>query len=133
MTEFLVRPAEPVVQVGRTHGGFADIARLLNAHHPDRMPPISRQLVERWYKCRSTNRMPDRHPVQVNGKEVVLFDLSAVVLWHKEWLRGRGVVPPIDTIPLFQLDHRGHPVDTENVRSHPDVREGDYRSSILDI
>lgn len=136
MAEVRVRPAEPVVSGSSTHGGFADIARRLNALHPEREKPISRQLVERWYKCRDTNRMPERCPVQVDGKEKVLFNLQAVEQWHTRWLRERGAEPPIETIPMFQVDHRGHPIDSEqsSYRGHPSARESSsYRESILDL
>lgn len=131
-------PAAPAEE-GSTHGGFADIARRLNALHPERQVPISRQLVERWYKCRSTNEFPERHPVELgDGKIKVLFDLLAVDQWHMRWIRKRQPGgPPIETIPLFQVDRRGHPVhpvDAEGAsyRGHPEVREN-YRNSILDL
>lgn len=135
-------PAEPADKGNSTYGGFADIARRLNALHPERPKPISRQLVERWWKCRESNGMPDRELVEVEGRVKALFDLRAVELWHRTQHRARKVNPPIETIPLFQIDHRGHPVDerrghpvdaeASSYRGHPQVRET-YRSSILDL
>jgi hypothetical protein len=136
MAEALVeRPAEPV-DTGNTYGGFAEIARRLNALHPERAKPISRQLVAKWYACRETNGFPERMPMdEVDGRVRVLFDLVAVERWHISWRMTRPVVnPPIETIPLFSIDWRGHPVDAEqgSYRTHPEVREN-YRSSVLDL
>jgi hypothetical protein len=131
---YVSRPAAPAGE-GKTHGGFADIARLLNARHPERQIPISRQLVAKWYAYREKNGFPERRPIGgEDGKPV--FDLQAVERWHTGWLRERnGGDPPIETIPLFHLDVRGHPVDAEqgSYRGHPAVRESSYRSSILDL
>lgn len=130
---YVSRPADPAEHVS-TYGGFAEIARRINALHPERPVPISRQLVAKWYECREVNGMPDRHPVQVGGKIKTLFHLDSVVRWHTNKSAGRPVNPPIETIPLFNVDHRGHPIDSESAsyRSHPEVRET-YRSSILDL
>lgn len=108
MTETLLsRPAEPTEE-GNTYGGFADIARRLNALHPERGKPISRQLVQRWYVCRRSNGMPDRQPIEAGGKVKLLFDLQAVELWHAaRTLTRRPMNPPIETIPLFSVDGRG--------------------------
>jgi hypothetical protein len=113
MTDSIVeRPAEPV-GMGTTYGGFADIARRLNALHPERPIPFSRQLAAKWWKHRDTNGFPERLPVEVGvGKVKDLFDLDAVERWHS----GRPVTARpavsgdegfIDTIPLFQVDSRG--------------------------
>lgn len=110
MTEaVLEHPAELAEQVDSIYGGFADIARRLNALHPERDKPFSRQLVERWYKCRKANGFPERQPVEVKGKVRPLFDLRLVELWHSTEYRGRtrAARPPIETIPLFDVDHRG--------------------------
>lgn len=107
MTEALLEhPAE--LAEGSTYGGFADIARRLNALHPERPKPFSRQLVQRWFVCRASNGMPDRRPVEVEGKVRPLFDLQAVERWHKaRGLTRRPSVKPIETIPLFHVDARG--------------------------
>jgi hypothetical protein len=136
MTETVVsHPAAPT-DGGSTYGGFAEIARRLNALHPERPVPFSRQLVARWYACRGYNGFPEREPVQVReGKEKPLFDLQAVERWHTSWtMTRRHENPPIETIPLFSVDRRGHPVDAEqgSYRSHPEVREN-YRGSVLDL
>ena len=128
----IARPAAPAEE-GKTHGGFADIARRLNALHPERPIPFSRQLVERWYKCRVANGFPERQPVEVGeGRVRPLFDLQLVERWHSR--RTGHAVPPIETIPLFNVDQRGHPIDAEQAsyRGHPGVRE-DYRGSVLDL
>lgn len=109
MTEAVLDlPAEPA-EGNSIYGGFADIARRLNALHPERNKPISRQLVERWYKCRKTNNFPERQLVTVKGKDRHLFDLRLVELWHSTEHKGRRRMenPPIETIPLFRVDHRG--------------------------
>lgn len=121
--------AEPA-EIDSTYGGFAEIARRLNALHPERPVPFSRQLVARWYDCRGANKFPERQP-----GEKVLFDLVEVERWHAEWMRERHPgKPPIETIPLFHVNHRGHPVDIERdtVRERPVVQES-YRSSVLDL
>jgi hypothetical protein len=95
--------------MGTTYGGFADIARLLNARHPERPTPFSRQLAAKWHKHRDTNGFPERCPVELGpGKVKYLFDLDAVERWHtgRKVIR-RPVNPPIETIPLFQVDSRG--------------------------
>jgi hypothetical protein len=111
MTELLMnRPAEPAEQGDSIYGGFADIARRLNALHPERKKPISRQLVERWYKCRESNGFPEREPVEVKGGKVKpLFDLQDVERWHttQHRPRPRRTMVPIETIPLFSVDRRG--------------------------
>lgn len=138
MTESLVqRPAEPV-EDGVTYGGFAEIARRLNARFPERTTPISRQLVAKWYECREFNGFPERRDVEVGeGRVKALFDLAAVDRWHTAWRLTRvrpAPRPPLETLPLFQLDVRGHPIDDEQSahRGHPEMRE-DYRSSVLDL
>lgn len=100
-------PADSAEMGITTYGGFADIARRLNALHPERDKPYSRQLVERWYKCRGSNGFPERRLVEVKGKVKPMFDLRAVELWHTTRARTRVVNPPIETIPLFRVDHRG--------------------------
>lgn len=110
----LKHPAEPAEE-GSTYGGFADIARRLNALHPERPKPFSRQLVERWWKCRKSNGFPDRTPREVKGGKVKpLFDLHAVEQWHstrkRTYVRTREANPPIETIPLFRIDNRGSAV-----------------------
>lgn len=83
--------------------------------------------------------MPDRAPVETSpGKYQLLFDLQAVERWHTERFGGRAVKPPIETIPLFSVDHRGsirHPADGEqsSYRGRPTSRESGYRESILDL
>jgi hypothetical protein len=140
MTETIVsHPAAPAD--GSTYGGFAEIARRLSALHPERHP-FSRQLVAKWYAYRGVNDFPERMPVEVNGKTKLLFDLEAVERWHAWWLAKRHPERrPIETIPLFSVDHRGHPtvpavhpVDREqdSYRGHPNVREN-YRDSVLDL
>jgi hypothetical protein len=110
MTETsLDHPAEPTEE-GIDYGGFAAIAARLNALHPERPKPFSRQLVARWFKCRGTNKMPDRQPVEVGGKTKLLFDLEAVELWHATEHKPRpqkGSREPIETIPLFRVDPSG--------------------------
>jgi hypothetical protein len=135
MTETIVSHPADLAEKGSTYGGFAEIARRLNALHPERPNPFSRQLVERWYKCRGFNNFPERQPVEVReGKFKVLFDLQRVENWYTNWTRKRAGNPPIETIPLFSVDHSGHPIDAEQGmhRGHPDVR-GDYRGSVLDL
>lgn len=137
MTETVVElPAEPAGTVV-TYGGFADIARRLNALHPERPIPFSRQLVEKWFRHRETNKFPDRRIVESGGKLKPLFDLDAVERWHVAWMRDRNPGnPPIETIPLFNLDRRGHPIDAEqsSYRGHPADRETrGYRGSVLDL
>ena len=133
---FLGRPAEPVETIPESspYGGFAKIAQRLNALHPERSLPISRQLVHKWWQHRETNEFPEARVVEIDGKPTSAFDLAAVERWHEWWLRKRRVNPPIHTIPLFDVDHRGHPVDTEQsaYRGHP-VAESRYRESILDL
>lgn len=132
----LGRPAEPVEDTSESsnYGGFADIAKRLNALHPERPIPISRQLVHRWWQCRGTNKFPEAKIVKINGRPRSVFDLAEVEQWHTNWLGERGINPPIETIPLFDIDRHGHPVDREqsSYRGHPEVR-GTYRSSILDL
>lgn len=149
MSESLVeRPAEPV-DTGSTYGGFAEIARRLNARYPERQIPISRQLVAKWYACREKNGFPERSAVRTpDGKPKELFDLAAVERWHTLWRFGRQAVsgPRVEALPLFQVDVQGHPVDEEShVRGgHPADEEyggyrgrsevrGGYRSSVLDL
>lgn len=134
-----MHPAAPA-ESGSNYGGFAEIARQINARHPERTLPISRQLVARWYACREKNGFPERKPVEVRGHTKLLFDLDAVVQWHAMWLRTRQAEdapydPTLGTIPLFDLNGRGHPVDSEasSYRGHPEVRESSYRSSVLDL
>lgn len=133
---FLGRPAEPVENIAEssTYGGFAEIARRLNALHPERSLPISRQLVHKWWQHRETNEFPDARVVNVDGRTVSLFDLAAVERWHGGWLRKRQGDAPIRTIPLFEVDRRGHPIDAEQsaYRGHPGG-ESRYRESILDL
>ncbi len=112
-------PAELAEEGNTIYGGFADIARRLNQLHPERGKPISRQLVQRWYKCRASNGMPARKDVEVKaGKTKPLFDVQAVERWHTGQLRDRenrirqrGGNPPIDTIPLFMIDDQGSPIE----------------------
>jgi hypothetical protein len=130
------RPAEPV-DTDVDYGGFAEIARRINALHPDRRNPISRQLVAKWYSCREHNGFPERVLVTMSdGRVKELFDLAAVDRWHTIWRLTRTPVrPPIETIPLFQMEPaRRHPADAEQgaVRTRPEAR-GDYRSSVLDL
>lgn len=132
MSDFVVvHPAAPA-ESGSTYGGLAEIARRLNALHPERHIPISRQLVARWYACRESNGFPDLVSREARGsRSMPLFDLQAVERWHR-----RHFGPPIETIPLFELPHYGHhPVDAEqgSHRGHPETRESSYRSSVLDL
>jgi hypothetical protein len=103
--------------------------------------------VERWYKCRGVNGFPERQPVRVGENKVKpLFDLAAVDRWHMSRTRTRPQqarpqqANSMETIPLFHVDLRGHPVDAEqsSYRGHPEVRgheevRGSYRSSVLDL
>lgn len=108
MTQVVLEHPAEQAEEGITYGGFADIARRLNALHPERSRPISRQLVQRWFVCREANGMPDRQPIEVEGgKTKPLFDLQAVERWHSTRRRTRESVPPIETIPLFRVDGRG--------------------------
>ncbi len=125
MTVYVSNPAEPVVDENGSYGGFAEVARRLTELHPERSRPFSRQLVNRWYTHREYNAMPEKVPVRRDGKVVELFDLREVEEWHKTYRQHRrttspadrplgGVMetipdfpPPIDTIPLFQVDSRG--------------------------
>lgn len=136
MSEFVVmEPAAPA-ESESAYGGFAEIARQISARHPDRRRPISRQLVERWYKCRLSNGFPERKAVEVRGKEKPLFDLEEVLRWHTQWMRDRQPEDPtLGTIPLFDVTPQGHPVDREAgaYRGHPDAGESRYRSSVLDL
>jgi hypothetical protein len=137
VSEFVVlHPAAPAEEES-TYGGFAEIARQINARHPERGRPISRQLVERWYKCRGANEFPERRNVEVGGKTKPLFNLDEVMRWHARWLRERSTEddPTLGTIPLFDVSPQGHPIDREAsaYRGHPQVRESSYRSSILDL
>lgn len=136
MSEFVVEhPAVPA-ESGSTHGGFAEIARQINARHPERSLPISRQLVERWYKCRGWNDFPERRGVEVGGKLKPLFDLEEVLQWHARWMRDRQPDDPtMGTIPMFDMTPQGHPIDRESgsYRGHPESRESGYRSSVLDL
>lgn len=110
MTEAVCEhPADPAEKVS-TYGGFAAIARRLNALHPERPKPFSRQLVQRWWVCRETNGMPDRQPVDVQGRTKPLFDLEAVERWHSTQHRSRKSSRTIETIPLFSVDSRGRMV-----------------------
>ncbi len=136
MSESLLRhPAEPVedTEESSAYGGFAEIARRWNALHPERPIPVSRQLVHKLWKNRGTNHFPEARLVEIDGKTQSAFDLDEAERWYADRELKRGGVPPIDTIPLFQLDHRGHPVDSEqsSYRGHPETRER-YRGSILD-
>lgn len=109
MTETLLEHPAELAEGISTYGGFAEIARRLNALHPERPKPISRQLVQRWYVCRGTNQFPDRQPVTLeSGKIKQLFDLQAVERWHGGRKRTQDAKPPIETIPLFLVDSRGH-------------------------
>jgi hypothetical protein len=135
MTEVVLEhPAE--LAEDSTYGGFADIARRLNALHPERQKPISRQLVQRWFTCREVNNFPEATLVKVKGKWGSLFDVEEAVRWYIDRERSRvdAGKAPIETIPLFDVDRRGHPIDAEqySARRHPSD-EGGYQSSILDI
>lgn len=149
MVKVLGHPAEPV-EDDSTHGGFAEIARRLNAFHPERSRPISRQLVHRWFECKGSNRFPEPQLVEINGKPRSAYDLDEVQRWYvdreRERVKARQLIlararkraesmsQAIETIPLFRVDHRGHPIDTEQSahRGHPVMREG-YQGSILDF
>ncbi len=105
----LEHPAEPV-DVGSTYGGFAAIAQRLNELYPERHKPFSRQLAAKWFRCRGTNGFPDRVHVEINGKKKELFYLPDVERWHRDEHKERPAPrPPIETIPLFQIDFRGMP------------------------
>lgn len=130
MADFVLHPAAPA-ESESTYGGFAEIARRLNALHPQRPVPFSRQLVARWYTFRETNEFPDPVSREMRGsRSFPLFDLPSVERWHRRHFGN----PPIETIPLFDLDSRGHPRDAEQGghRGHPEVRES-YRGSVLDL
>lgn len=132
---FLGHSAEPAEDTAesRAYGGFADIAKRWNALHPQRPHPVSRQLVHKLWKNRETNEFPEARLVETEGRLRSVFDLEQTDQWYQDREMKRGGGPPIDTIPLFQVDHRGHPVDTEQsaYRGHPETHER-YRGSILD-
>jgi len=108
MTETLLGHPADLAEQGSTYGGFADIARRLNALHPERTKPISRQLVHRWFQCRESNGFPDKHCTEVDGgRNRVLFNLQDVERWHTTQHRPRPAAIPIETIPLFNVDVRG--------------------------
>lgn len=105
-------PAEPVVDDG-SYGGFTAIARELSNMHPERTRPFSRQLVHRWYLNREYNDFPEAQPVLAkSGKIKLWFRLDAVYEWHQSYRRYRhprqSGRPPIETIPLFEMDSRGN-------------------------
>ncbi len=108
MTETLLGHPADSAEGMITYGGFAEIARRLNALHPERQPPFSRQLVSRWYKCRETNGFPEREPREVEGGRILpLFNLQAVDRWHRTEYKPRQRSKPIETIPLFNVDRQG--------------------------
>lgn len=136
MSEFVVEHPAALAETGSPHGGFAEIARQINARHPERAREVSRQLVERWYKCRGYNEFPERRNVDVGGRLKPLFDLEEVLHWHARWVRERQPEDPtLGTIPLFDMTPQGHPIDRESgsYRGHPESRESGYRSSVLDL
>jgi hypothetical protein len=102
-------PAEPVVDDG-SYGGFTAIAQRLSEMHPERARPFSRQLVHRWYLKRDYNDFPEALPVRArSGKIKLWFRLEAVDEWHHSYRQHRRLErPPIETIPLFELDRGGN-------------------------
>lgn len=112
----LTNPAEPAVDDG-SYAGYAQIARTLSAMEPGRSRTYSRQLVQRWYTHRDYNGFPESEQVQTkSGKVKSLFKLDEVLRWHRSYRahrRGHHTIeplPPIDTIPLFQISDAGMPV-----------------------
>lgn len=105
-------PTEPVVDHDGSYGGYAEIARLLSAQHPERERPFSRQLVERWYKKRGWNGFPEPQLVTTRtGKVRLKFNLAEVQQWHVTFRATRRikvdrvveVIAPMGTIPLFDV------------------------------
>lgn len=117
MTARTLNPAEPVVvDDDGSFGGFTDIARRLNARHPESIRPISRQLVHRWSINRDYNDFPELVHVRTsNGKIKQWFVLADVEEWYETYRRhrrhsrrGQAEEAIIDTIPLFDVDGRGN-------------------------
>lgn len=80
------RPAEPVVDdKGKTYGGFAEVAQLLNKLFPKRERPISRQLVYKWWEYRVENQFPEATGVagtSNGGRGCSKFSYAEVVAWY---------------------------------------------------
>jgi len=81
------RPTGPVVDDKEsTHGGFSDIARVLNELFPNRRRPISRQLVHKWYMYREDNKFPEAASTTGStngGKGHPEFNYTVVVGWYE--------------------------------------------------
>jgi hypothetical protein len=84
-------PTEPVVDDnGESQGGFAWIAGQLNALHPNRPRPISRQLVHKWWVHRAYNRFPEAIGKVGSGKGRPIFSRGAVIKWYDRYRDTRG-------------------------------------------
>ncbi len=109
-------PTVPVVDdVPRgSYGGYAAVAKELNILEPRRIRPFSRQLVQRWFDKRETNKFPEAHQVRIEGGAIKkLFFLDDVRAWHVWYRRTHPVEQkPMETIPLFDVDEStGQPKD----------------------
>lgn len=120
-----LNPAEPVVvDDDGSYGGFTDIARRLNARHPESTRPISRQLVHRWSMNSSYNGFPEVVNVRTrSGKIKPWYVLADVDRWHDSYRQHRrysryerAQEAVIDTIPLFDVDERGNLVAHQRFR-----------------
>ncbi len=116
MAVHTLNPAEPVVvDDDGSFGGFTDIARRLNARHPESNRLVSRQLVHRWSMKSYYNGFPGVVNVRTrSGKIKPWYILAEVDEWydsyrqHRRYSRyDRAEEAPIDTIPLFDVDGRG--------------------------
>lgn len=91
------RPTDPGAgDEGSARGGFAKVAEHLNARHPTRVRPISRQLVHKWWRNRHWNRFPEAIEAAGSGnggRGRPVFDLNATVNWYADYLRTRGGAP----------------------------------------
>lgn len=117
MAVHTLNPAEPVVvDDDGSFGGFTEIAKRLNAGHPESIRPVSRQLVHRWSMNRDYNDFPELVNVRTsNGKIKQWFVLADVEEWYETYRRhrrrphrSRVEESVIDTIPLFDVDDRGN-------------------------
>lgn len=125
MTVHTINPAEPVVvDDDGSFGGFTDIARRLNARHPESNRPISRQLVHRWSMNSPYNDFPGVVNVRTkSGKIKLWYVLADVDDWYDSYRRhrrysryDRAEEAAIDTIPLFDVDRRGNLVVRRRAR-----------------
>jgi hypothetical protein len=90
------RSTDPVVDSkGRTHGGYAGVAEVLNTLFPYRRRPISRQLVQKWWEYREVNEFPAAAATSGNfnrGRGRPEFDYAAVVKWYRSKRQHRDEV-----------------------------------------